>query len=70
MEKSEIINALHERIDELEKWRKSASDKKKTSKEDEEVCPECGGDLLFVEDNIVVCKKCKRYFEINEEEEK
>ena len=64
MEKSSIIEALKERLDDLEKWRKGTSGKKKESKEDEDVCPICGGDLLFVEDNIVFCSKCKEYFEM------
>ena len=69
MEKSKIIDALVERLDVLEKWRKEKSepeDKKaaaKKAKVDEEVCPECGGDLLFVEDGIVFCPVCKEYFE-------
>ena len=64
MEKSKIIEALKERLDELEKWRTATSSKKKEKKEDEDVCPICGGDLLFVEDNIVYCSKCKEYYEM------
>ena len=69
MEKSEIINALKERLDAVEKWQAGKSepeDKKAAAKKppvDEEVCPECGGDLLFVEDGIVFCPVCKEYFE-------
>jgi ribosomal protein L37AE/L43A len=72
MEKSNIISALKGRLDDLEKWRKEKTDKKKGEKKqktDEEVCPECGGDLLFVEEGIVFCPKCEQYFEIGEEEE-
>jgi RNA polymerase subunit RPABC4/transcription elongation factor Spt4 len=75
MEKSGIINALHERIDALEKWRaerKEPEDKKKgkpkTPPVDEEVCPVCGSDLLFVEEGVVYCPKCKQYFEHEEGE--
>jgi len=69
MEKSGIIDAIKERLVELEKWRadkKESEDKKEKTKRstvDEEVCPICGGDLLFVEDGIVYCQKCKQYFE-------
>ena len=73
MEKSKVIDALKERLDKLEIWQKEKNepeDKKKgsskKSKEDEEVCPECGGDLLFVEDGIVYCSVCKEYFEEEE----
>ena len=71
MEKSSIIEALKERLDELEKWRKVTGTKKKETKEkkeDEDVCPVCGGDLLFVEDNIVYCSKCKEYYEMGTKE--
>lgn len=71
MEKSDIISALQGRLDELEKWRaEKAEPKKKSSinqKEDEEVCPNCGSDLLFVEENTVYCPKCKEYFEKDDE---
>lgn len=75
MEKSKIISALQERLDKLEIWKEENAeevdkDKKKDSakqKEDEEVCPNCGADLLFVEENIVYCPKCKDYFENGEE---
>jgi uncharacterized Zn finger protein (UPF0148 family) len=73
MEKSNIITALKERLDSIETWRKDLTEKKKKSskkqKEDEDVCPECGNDLLFVEEGIVMCPKCNEYFEIGEEEE-
>jgi hypothetical protein len=61
MEKSEIIDALKGRLDALENWRKGKANKEE--KPDEEVCPICGGDLQWVEDNIVFCKKCNEYFE-------
>jgi len=65
MEKSNIISDLLERLKVLEDWRKEGTKKKgkKTAPEDEEVCPQCGGDLLFVEDGVVFCKKCNEYFE-------
>lgn len=74
MEKSNIIAALLERVDKLEKWRtekkESATKKKPEGKKeaDEEVCPVCGGDLLFVEEGIVFCSKCDQYFEYGEED--
>lgn len=67
MKKSSIIDALNERLDNLEKWRKAGL-KKKENKEDEEVCPACGADLLFVEEGIVYCSKCKEYYEQETEE--
>lgn len=73
MEKSDIINALKERLDALEEWRterKEPEEKKKNAKKatvDEEVCPVCAADLLFVEEGIVFCPKCELYFEYKEE---
>jgi len=71
MEKTNIINELRDRIMDIEK--KLASKKKFTSEKksevDEDVCPECGSDLLFVEDGIVFCSKCKQYFELKGDEE-
>lgn len=73
MEKSSIIEALVERIDDLEKWRKTSHEEhdkdKGRKKPDEEVCPVCGGDLLWVEEGIVFCRKCNQYFENTEEPE-
>jgi len=74
MEKTNIINELRDRIVDIEeKLKKSIPKKKSTSEKrpqvDEEVCPECGGDLLFVEDNIVFCTKCRQYYELNLGEE-
>jgi len=65
MEKSNIISDLLGRLDALEEWRKEKGKPKgkKQPPEDEEVCPQCGGDLLFVEDGVVFCKKCNEYFE-------
>ena len=70
MEKSNTISDLLERLEALENWRKEKVKRKekKTPAEDEEVCPQCGGDLLFVEDGIVFCKKCNEYFEMKVEE--
>lgn len=71
MEKSNIIAALKERMDNIEKWQEEISKKKgsKKQKVDEEVCPECGGDLLFVEEGVVHCPKCDQYFEVEVEKE-
>lgn len=76
MKKSTIMTGLIERLDKLEQWRKAKGDdedagkrKGKKSKEDEEVCPNCGGDLQFVEDGIVFCPKCDEYFEQEGEED-
>jgi len=66
MEKTNIISDLIKRIDNLEKKSKK---KAPTKKPDEDVCPECGGDLLWVEEGIVLCKKCNKYFEQVEEAE-
>ena len=71
MEKSKIMEGLFARLTDLEKWRKEEVPKrKKKEKEDEEVCPNCGGDLLAVEDGIVYCSKCKEYFEEEKEDGK
>jgi uncharacterized protein with PIN domain len=72
MEKSKIITEMTDRIDSIEEHLKKlvkAPAKKKGKKEevDEEVCPECGGDLLFVEEGIVYCNKCSEYYEIADE---
>lgn len=69
MKESNIINELQDRLTNIEKRIKGIKDKKppKETKEDEEVCPECGGDLLFVEEGVVFCPKCKKYYEEEEE---
>jgi ribosomal protein L37AE/L43A len=71
MEKSNIISALKERLDKLEGWKEKVAKKKEGKKEkaDEEVCPICGNDLLWVEEGIVFCKKCNEYYEQIEEKE-
>jgi uncharacterized protein with PIN domain len=74
MEKSDIINKMTGRLDDIEEHLKKlvkAPGKKKGKKSevDEEVCPVCGGDLLFVEEGIVFCNKCSEYYETADEEE-
>ena len=75
MEKSNIITEISERLVDVEEKLKTivkAPKKKSTNTKkpevDEEVCPECGGDLLFVEDGIVYCRKCSEYYELKEED--
>jgi hypothetical protein len=66
MKKSEIINEITERLHNLEegfKGIKKPPGKKMKPKMDEDVCPICAGDLLFVEEGIVYCPICKEYFE-------
>jgi uncharacterized protein with PIN domain len=70
MKKSEIINEITERLHDLEesiKGIKKSPAKKDKPKVDEDVCPICGGDLLFVEEGIVFCSACDKYFEEGEE---
>jgi uncharacterized protein with PIN domain len=70
MKKSNIIDEITERLHNLEeniKGIKKPAPKKKKEEVDEDVCPTCGGDLLFVEDGIVYCPTCKEYFEEGEE---
>jgi transposase len=55
--KSTVITDLEERIKELES-------QKKEKKEDEDVCPECGGDLNYVEEGVAICPKCSIYYEV------
>lgn len=55
--KSTVITDLEQRIKELE-------EKKKEKKEDEDVCPECGGDLNYVEEGVAICPKCNIYYEV------
>lgn len=67
MKQSKIIDEITERLHNLEedlKGVKKVPPKKKETKADEEVCPECGGDLLFVEEGIVLCPKCNVYYEM------
>lgn len=71
MKKTSIIEDLHGRLDKLEMWQKEESDAKtkgkKKTPEDEDVCPKCGGDLVFVEDGIVYCPKCSDFYEEEEQ---
>jgi uncharacterized protein with PIN domain len=56
--KSTVITDLEERIKELE------SKKKEKKEEDEDLCPECGGDLNYVEEGVAICPKCNIYYEV------
>jgi uncharacterized protein with PIN domain len=64
MKKSKVIEDMQKEILAL----KEAKDKKKEEK-DEDVCPECGGDLEYVEEGVVLCPKCKVYYEVEEDGE-
>jgi uncharacterized protein with PIN domain len=71
MRKSNIIDEITDRLHNLEedfKGIKKPPAKKKKTEVDEDVCPTCGGDLLFVEEGIVLCPACNKYFEEGEEE--
>lgn len=59
--KSSVIEDMRKELEALK-----AANKKEV---DDTVCPECGADLTFVEDNVVYCKKCDEYYEVEEEEE-
>jgi uncharacterized protein with PIN domain len=61
MKKSSVIEDMQAEIAAL----KEAA--KPKEKEDETVCPECGGDLELVEDGVVYCSHCKQYYEAEEE---
>lgn len=61
MKKTGIISAMQAEIAAL----KEAA--KPKEKDDDMVCPDCGSDLLVVEDNVVYCEKCKEYYELEEE---
>jgi uncharacterized protein with PIN domain len=61
MKKSSVIADMQAEIAAL----KAAG--KPKEKEDETVCPECGADLLVVEDGVVYCEKCDEYYEMEEE---
>ena len=72
MEKSNIIQDLLDRLTKIELWKEESKGKKPPKdpapkEDDEDVCPKCGGDLLFVEDGIVFCPKCKAYYEEEKE---
>jgi ribosomal protein L37AE/L43A len=71
MKESNVIDQMQNRLTDIENRIKGIKDKKPTkeNKEDEDVCPKCGGDLLFVEEGIVFCPKCKKYYEEGEEEQ-
>jgi ribosomal protein L37AE/L43A len=46
---------------------KEAQGKKKEKKDD--VCPDCGGDLEYVEEGVVYCSHCDQYYDVEEGEE-
>jgi RNA polymerase subunit RPABC4/transcription elongation factor Spt4 len=65
----EDLDKIIDRISELEKQtqaEKKPPAKKKKTEVDEDVCPICGGDLLLVEEGIVFCPACSKYFEEEE----
>jgi uncharacterized protein with PIN domain len=62
MKKNTTIEAMQAEILALKE-----AGKKKEKKEDETVCPECGGDLEYVEDGVVYCEDCKQYYDVEEE---
>ena len=62
MEKTNVIKEIMDRLGKVEKFMKGTK-KDKGSKADEDVCPECGGDLVFVEQGVVFCPKCNEYYE-------
>ena len=71
MEKTNVITKLTERVDNMEEHLKKlvkTPKKDKGSKADEDVRPECGGDLVFVEEGIVFCPKCSEYYETGDQE--
>lgn len=47
-----------------EKEETSIKENKKEEEEDEDVCDECGGDLILVEEHRAVCEKCGVAYEI------
>jgi ribosomal protein S27AE len=61
MKKSSVISDMQKEIAGL----KEAT--KPKEKEDDTVCPDCGADLLVVEDNVLYCEKCDIYYETEEE---
>lgn len=66
MEKSKIMEDLFDRLGKLEDWRAEKAKPEKAKKknvEDEDVCPQCGDDLVYVEQGITYCEKCKNYYE-------
>ena len=74
MEKTNVIKEITERLGKVEKFMKTPKKDKGKKKADEDVCPECGGDLVFVDQGIVFCPKCNEYYEsdledLGEEEE-
>lgn len=53
---------LDKLIDEADALR-SKSKEGKAQKEDEDVCPLCGSDLLELEDGMLYCESCEEYYE-------
>lgn len=68
MKKSTIISDMQLEIMALKELAAGKGKEKKGKKEDEDVCPTCGGDLEYIEEGIVYCPVCKEYYEIEEEE--
>jgi uncharacterized Zn finger protein (UPF0148 family) len=66
MKKNTTIEDMQKEIAAL---KEQAAAKKDKSGKDEDVCPDCGGDLEFVEDGVVYCSHCKQYYDIEEEED-
>lgn len=64
MKKNSTIEDIQAEIKAL----KELAAKAPSEKKNDDVCPECGSDLEYVEDGVVYCPHCKQYYDYEEEE--
>ena len=63
MSRTEVkLNKLIDRADALREKEGNEPEEKENVEEDDTVCPECGSDLLEVEEGVYLCEKCMDYY--------
>jgi len=56
------LDKLIDKADALREKEGNEPEEKENAEEDDTVCPECGSDLLEVEEGVYLCEKCMDYY--------